>query len=156
RLLGAMTLEQRPLDINAIARRREELVARRERLRGYVDALHARREPWGASAYDALQGLARLTAPRPAPQTTVRLVPEVASLLVGDRRSQVAGELVRAAELGAFEIQPNSTPWYGADLDSDDAAQDVLVRLGRLLESGLPGLQRRASEVADQTGLTTA
>lgn len=156
RLLGAMTLEQRPLDVAAITRRREELVDRRERLRGYVDALHAPREPWGASAYDALQGLARLTAPRPAPQTTVRLAPEVARALVGDRRAEAAADLTRAAELGAFEIQPGSTPWYGADLSSDEAADEALERLSRLLDEGLPALERRAREVAAQTGLTTA
>jgi len=156
RLLGAMTLEQRPLDVTSITRRREHLVARREQLRGYVDALHIPREPWGCSAYDALQGLARLTAPRPAPQTTVRLGADVARALAGDRRSQVAGELVRAAELGAFEIQPNSTPWYGADLSSDEAAADVVARLERLVESGLPAWQQRAAEVAAQTGLTPA
>ncbi len=156
RLLGAMTLEQRPLDVTAITRRREQLVARREQLRGYVDALHVVREPWGCSAYDALQGLARLTAPRPAPQTRVRLGADVARALAGDRRSQVAGELVRAAELGAFEIQPNSTPWYGADLSSAEAAAEVVTRLERLVESGLPAWQQRAADVAAHTGLTPA
>src|SRR5690606_41982500 len=71
-IFGAMTLEQRPLDVTTITRRRELLVERREQLRGYVGALHTVREPWGCSAYDALQGLARLTAHRPAPQTKVR------------------------------------------------------------------------------------
>ena len=154
RLLGAMTLEQRPLDVTSITRRREELVTRREELRGYVDALHAPREPWGCSAYDALQALARLTAPRPAPQTTVRLAPEVARALVGEERSHVAGRLVRAAELGAFEIQPGSSPWYGADLDSRSAADAAVERLERLLDDGLPRLELRAKQVAEQTGLT--
>ncbi|NLF03707.1 MAG: hypothetical protein GX593_01655, partial [Actinomycetales bacterium] len=156
RLLGAMTLEQRPLDVTTITRKREQLVARREQLRGYVDALHVAREPWGCSAYDALQGLARLTAPRPAPQTTIRLTADVARALAGGRRHEVAGDLVRAAELGAFEIQPASTPWYGADLASDEAAADALERLERLVETGIPTWQRCATEVAAQTGLTPA
>ena len=156
RLLGAMTLEQRPLDVTGITRRRAQLVERREQLRGYVDALHTVREPWGCSAYDALQGLARLTATRPAPQTRVRLGAEVARALTGERRSQVAGALVRAAELGAFEVQPASTPWYGADLTSDEAAADALERLERLLAVGIPTWQARTAQISEQTGLDTA
>ena len=156
RLLAAMTLEQRPLDVAAITRRRELLVHRREQLRGYVTALHTPREPWGCSAYDALQGLARLTATRPAPQTTVRLAPEVARALVGERRAEVAATLRRAAELGAFEVQPASTPWYGADLMTEEAAADVLRRLERLVETGIPTWQLRAQQIAEQTGLNPA
>ncbi len=67
-----------------------ELLDRRARLAGYVEALHTVREPWGCSAYDALQALARLTADRPSPRTTVRLTAQVAESLTAERRAQAA------------------------------------------------------------------
>lgn len=157
RLMGAMTLDVDPGDAAATAEVRRSLVDRRERLRGYVDGLHRVREPWGASAYDAFQALARLTAARPAPRTTVRLSVEVARSLDADRRRAVAAELTEAARAGAFTLRPVDTPWYGAALLSAEAAADALRRVERLAgDSGLPGVQRRIAEVAEVTGFTPA
>lgn len=157
RLMGAMTLDVDPGDPAGTAELRRRLVERRERLRGYVDALHLVRRPWEASAYDAFQALARLTAQRPAPRTTVRLRPEVARALDADRRRAVAADLTEAARAGAFTLRPVDTPWYGAVLLSDAEAADALRRVERLVgEDGLPALQRRIAEVADVTGFTPA
>jgi hypothetical protein len=156
RLLGAMTLETPPLDSARTTLLRRDLVAHRERLRAYVDALHAVREPWGASAYDALQALATLTASRPAPRTTVRLSPDVARVLDAERRVALAGDLARAAELGAFTLRPTDTPWFGADLTTSAAAQGAVRCIEGLLDSALPALAQRVTQVADATGLTEA
>ena len=157
RLMGAMTLDVDPGDPRSAAELRRSLVERREKLRGYVDGLHLVREPWGASAYDAFQALARLTAERPAPRTTVRLPGEVARSLDADRRAAVGAELTEAAEAGAFTLRPVDTPWYGATLLTDAEAADALRRAERLAgEAGLPAVERRIAEVAEVTGFTPA
>ncbi|WP_456821049.1 hypothetical protein [Cellulomonas sp. URHB0016] len=156
RLLGAMTLEAPEVDVDAVHTLRARLVGHRERLRGYVDSLHVPREPWRVSAYDALQQLARLTSTRPAPKTTVRLSPDVARVLVEERRAELAADLVRAGELGAFKVRPSDTPWYGADLRTPADAAVVVHRLDRLLDSSLPALVERTTQVAAETGLTQA
>lgn len=157
RLMGAMTLDVDAGDPAATAELRRALVERRERLRGYVDGLHLVRQPWGASAYDAFQALARLTAARPAPRTTVRLTAHVAHSLDPDRLRAAGEELTEAARAGAFSLRPVDTPWYGAALLSDQAAADALRRADRLAgDSGLPALERRIAEVAEVTGFTAA
>lgn len=156
RLLGAMTLEPPVVDTDAVQAVRVPLVEHRDRLRGYVEALHEPRDPWGASAYDALQELARLTATRPSPSTTVRLSPQVARALDPEHRTRLARDLVRAGELGAFSLRPQDTPWYGADLRTAADAQVVRRRLDRLLDVTLPLLVDRVAQVAAETGLTCA
>jgi hypothetical protein len=156
RLLGAMTTEPPQLDVAGILALRESLAAHRARLAGYVDALHAPREPWGVSAYDALQHLARLTSARPTPRTTVRLTAEVARVLDEPRRSSLANDLVAAGELGAFSVRPADTAWYGADLRTPADADVVRLRLARLLDDTLPALVARTGQVAAETGLVQA
>ncbi len=157
RLLEAMTLEPAVVDPEAVAAVRRDLVVHRDRLGSYVGALHADRAPWGASPYDALQALARLTAARPAPQTTVRLSSAgVRGLASAARRETVAADLARAARLGAFTLRPSDTPWFGADLITPAAAQDAVERIERLVGSGLPAVVERVREVAGSTGLVPA
>ena len=156
RLLSAMTVEPVDVDTEKVHVVQQELADRRNRLRAYVDGLHVRREPWGASAYDALQALARLTSMRPAPQTTVRLTGPVAESLDAERRAQATADLVRAAGLGAFSAASRATPWYGADLLTPDRARAALRRVEHLLDEGLPRLQAQVAEVAEETGLIEA
>ncbi|MDM7830635.1 hypothetical protein [Cellulomonas edaphi] len=156
RLLGAMTLEVPGVDAHGLHTLRSELVARREQLRGYVVGLHAPREPWGVSAYDALQQLARLTSTRPTPRTTVRLAPDVTRVLDAAARADLADALTRVGELGAFRVRPTDTPWYGADLRTRADADVAVRRLERLLDSGIPTLLERTEQVANETGLNRA
>ena len=156
RLLGAMTLEATEVDPGSTEALRRDLVMRREQLRGYVSALHAPRSPWGASAYDALQALAQLSSTRPAPSTTVRLAPDVARVMDPDRRGTLAGDLARAASLGAFTVRPGDTPWFGADLRTDADAERALAQIDTLLTTGLPTLSARIAHVAEATGLSVA
>ncbi|WP_028047295.1 hypothetical protein [Cellulomonas sp. URHE0023] len=156
RLLGAMTLEAPAVDAHGVIALRSSLVAERERLRAYVDALHVERPPWGVSAYDALQQLARLTSTRPTPKTTVRLTADVARVLDAQRRVELTADLVRAGELGAFQVRPTDTPWYGADLRTRADADNAVRRLERLLDGTLPALVERTAQVAAETGLVQA
>ncbi|MHA7133451.1 hypothetical protein [Oerskovia turbata] len=156
RLLSAMAAEAEVVDTDAVARVRDGLLGARAQLSGYIEALHLVREPWGVSAYAALQALARLTAQRPAPGTTVRLAPEVTARVGGERRAELAARLVRAAEVGAFTLRSTSTPWFGADITSAQSAQDALLRVERLSGQTLPQLREQVASVAMTTGLTPA
>jgi len=155
RLLSAMAAEPEQVDEDDVARTRDALLGSRARLAGYIEALHLVREPWNVSAYDALQALARLVAERPAPDTRVRLAPEVV-LGVGPRREALVADLREAAELGAFTARASSTAWYGASLTSHHDAQDALVRVGRVRTHTLPQLRAQVEQVAQVTGLVPA
>ncbi|WP_149202369.1 hypothetical protein [Actinotalea subterranea] len=156
RLLGAMTVEPVHVESDKVEIVQRELLDRRRRLHGYIDGLHLVRAPWGISAYDALQALARLTSVRPTPQTTVRLTAPVAESLTAERRAQARADLVHAAGLGAFSHSSRATAWYGADLPTPERAQTALRRIDELLDDVLPRLEDQVARVADATGLTRA
>lgn len=156
RLLSAMATEAEELDHDGVARVRDALLGARGQLAGYIDALHLVREPWNVSAYDALQALARLTSGRPAPSTRVRLEPSTALALTTDRRSALAAELRRAAELEAFTHRATSSAWHGAHVAADDDARTALLRVERLRDQTLPQLRRQVEYVAQVTGLVPA
>src|SRR5690606_6155834 len=88
--------------------------ATRRELGDYIDGLHAAHEPWGVSAYDALQELARLTAERPGPRTRVRLGEQALRRLTGAELEEARDLLVRASALGPLTLRPHDTPGYGA------------------------------------------
>lgn len=152
RLLGAMTLEAPYIDAERIADTRLDLVETRLRLTGLIDGLHRVREPWGISAYDALQALARLTSARPTPSTTVRLDSDVLAR-IAQTRPELGADLVRAANLEAFVPRSTASHWYGADLDTEAAAADALARINRLLDTTLADLRTQLDAVAESTGL---
>ncbi len=153
RLLSAMASEPEDVDTAGPAGVRDALIGARAQLTGYIDALHARRAPWGVSAYDALQELARLTSERPSPSTRVRLDARTALSLDEARRRRLAADLERAAALGAFTLRPSGTPWFGADLLTMDAARDALARARRLKDATLPQLRRQIAYTGEVTGL---
>lgn len=156
RLLSAMTVDPVHVDGGQVSVVQRELLNRRGRLHAYIEGLHAAREPWGVSAYDALQALARLTAVRPAPQTRVRLTVPVAESLTVERRGQAAADLVRVAGLGAFSPAERRTAWFGADLVTPDRAAAAFARVVHLLEESLPRIEEQVLLVAETTGLTQA
>lgn len=145
-----------PSQVEQVRAVRAELVDVRRRLAGYVEALHTVREPWGCSAHAALQALAELTAARPGPRTEVRLSSDTVRELVGERREHARERLVRAASLGAFELRPHDTPWYGARLESAAAARDALERTQRLGALELPKVLDDVERTARETGVTRA
>lgn len=155
RLLGAMTVDPVTVDAEKVAVVERELLDRRARLQRYMAGLHRVREPWGCSAYDALQALAHLTATRPTPQTRVRLTAPVAEALGGEIRAQAAADLVRVATLEAFSPAAQASAWYGADLPTPDRARAALARAERLL-AALPRMRAEAARVAEETGLVPA
>jgi hypothetical protein len=156
RLLEAMAPAQERIDIDEVARVRDALIGSRAQLAGYIGALHRVRDPWRVSAYDALQALARLTSERPAPATRVRLDPETVLALGAERRAELAADLERVADLGAFTLKSSSSPWFGAHILTDDDARAALARVTRLGEQTLPELRKQIEYVARVTGLVKA
>ncbi|SDC86850.1 hypothetical protein SAMN05216410_2430 [Sanguibacter gelidistatuariae] len=152
RLLGAMTLEAPHIDAAALADLRLQLVETRTRLSRTIDGLHQAHAPWGISAYDALQALARLTSERPSPATQVRLAAGPLARIAATRPA-VGADLVRAANLDAFTLRPASTPWFGADLETEDGAADAVDRITRLLDRTLTDLRTQITAVAEDTGV---
>lgn len=154
RLLSAMTQEAPAIDHEALGRLRADLLDTRRRLSGYIESLHLVREPWGVSAYDALQGLARLTAERPAPATRVRLDHATTSRINEETHDALGDELAHAAELGAFTLRATSTPWFGANLTSGDAARAAHAAADELAGTLLPELTTHIDQVRATSGLT--
>ena len=144
------------VDDDAVRAVRAELTEVHGKLAGYVAGLHARHEPWGVSAYDALQALARLTSARPGPRTRVRLDASALRSLADGGLEEAREKLARAAGLGAFTLRPQDTPWYGAALTDPAAASAALERTQRLGELSLPALRAQVQRVAEQTGLEPA
>ena len=156
RLLSAMTLEPEPLDGAAIVASRSALVDTRDRLTAMVDGLHKERAPWNISAYAALQALARLTAARPAPATTVRFDVKTALHIASGLREEIGQDLFQLAELGGFTVRPASTPWFGANLESEQAANEALAQIEGLLSGPLTLLGSHIARVSEETGLVPA
>lgn len=144
----AIDAEQRAADRDALRTARRDLGE-------HLDALHSPREPWGASAYDALQALAELTSARPGPRTQVRVPTEAVRSMDGEARQHAREQLARAAALGAFRLRAADTPWFGARLTSADHATATLERV-RELDELMPVLTDQIARTAAQTGLDEA
>ncbi|HVN11689.1 MAG TPA: AAA family ATPase, partial [Kineosporiaceae bacterium] len=127
----------------------------REMLDGGIAALHARREPWGVSAYEAMVALAALMASPSSPRTRVRLPPDVCRRLDGVTREALRADLREAAALGAFTLTAEQAPWLDARLGSEaDAAHAVeAARSGR---DGLHLARSSMARIAAAAGLVEA
>src|SRR5699024_10496532 len=135
---------------------RTQLLETRQSLAHYVDELHKSREPWGVSAYDALQALGDLTSRGRAPRTRVRLSSETVRRFNAEERLDVQNRLISAAELGAFTVGPRDTAWYGADLTTAESAQRAGEVTSQLLHDLVPTARAHAGSIAASTGLRAA
>ena len=144
------------VDHATLALRREELGEVHTRLARFLGHLHVTREPWGASVAEVMQQLARLANVTPPPLTSVRLDASTLEALQGDSGAQLRRTVHRAAQLGAFTVGPEDTPWYGANLQTDADAAAARERAERLARTTLPRLQAQVVDAAGQTGLTPA
>ncbi len=144
------------LDDAAVMRMRATLLHVRGRLESYTQALHRRREPWGISAYDALQNLADLTTSAVGPRTAVRLDAETVVRLDVETRARAADSLTRLALLGGFSVRRHDTPWFGAHVTSTREATRALELTQLLSEVTLPEVLSDVGRVARETGLERA
>lgn len=151
--LGATPVD---LDVTAIVDMRELLVSVRTRLARYISALHEPRQPWGVSAYDALQELADLTSGRVRARTSARVEPGRLERLDDAGRQRAAELLHRAHRLGLLTPEAGSSAWKGITVTDIDEATDTIARLVRLADELLPTIEAHADEVTASTGITRA
>jgi len=156
RLRDGMAPYEDHLDDDAVLRTRATLLHVRSRLESYTAALHRRREPWGASAYDALQNLADLTTSRSGPRTQVRLDSDTIARLDQATREEAADALNRLAILGGFSVRRHDTPWFGAHVNSGKEATRALERTQVLSEVTLPQVLSDVGRITRETGLERA
>jgi very-short-patch-repair endonuclease len=101
-----------------------ELARLRARLAGHSQALHAPREPWGVSIFEAQTALAALSAHADAPTSRVRIPPEALRRLTRDGMRQLAHEAAQVAADGAWTTAPgDEDPWWGAQLPTPEDAE---------------------------------
>jgi hypothetical protein len=118
-------------------------------------ALHAKRSPWGVTAYEAQQALADLTARRPAPRSRVRVGAAGLGRLDRVELGRIADQLREAAHDGVLDAGPDDDPWFSVRLETpDDAARalEVVTELNRLL----PDVRRQLSALLDAVGMPPA
>ncbi|MDO4900713.1 DNA helicase [Actinomyces sp.] len=153
---AAMGVTVPDLDVTDIVEMRNRLTSVREKLSRYISALHRPREPWGASAYDALQHLAELTSGRVRARTTVRVAPGRLEHLDADGRRR-GGELLRRAHaLGLFTSALADSAWNGMAVADVDEATDALARLTRLADELLPRIIEQTAAASTSTGIVPA
>lgn len=124
----------------------ETLITHRHQLLDHVASLHNVRQRWGCSPYQAMQSLAELTSIQPAPATTVRLKRSVLDAIKD--RSELAGRLRRAAELGSFSKTSTQSAWHGARLVTRKETEEAHALAVSLLEE-VPAFAQKMHEVSD-------
>jgi hypothetical protein len=105
--------------------------------------------------------LARLTSQRPAPSTKVRFDTDTLLRIASGLRDRISQDLRTVAQLDGFTIRPTSTPWFGANLETSQAATTALAHVSALVpnkESGdsLAAMLQQIERVAESTGLAPA
>ncbi|MGD9796834.1 MAG: AAA domain-containing protein, partial [Acidimicrobiia bacterium] len=131
----------------------QRLERRRESLRKWRDALHARREPWGISVYE-LQ--AELIGLRRTETVTSRLDRDVIGRLGGDAYRLAAPQLEDFAELGGLAVAVGSSPWRAAFdahlVTSADQVTEARDAVAALATRTLPQTRAQLHRVADACG----
>ena len=127
-----------------------ELLETRRRLHRHTEALLSHEPYWNITTYQALQTLAELTSRNEAPATGVRFSRRMLDRLL--ERENLAHDLTRLAELGAFTPAARTSPWYRARLANDEETADAYA-LVLTLKSSLLSLREAMSRLSRTTGL---
>ena len=165
RLLASLTLDTPAVDEEEFRLVGEGLLRARSDVASRYEALHRPRRPWGASAFDAVQAIVRLTASEPSPGHSLRLSHEAGAAVAEHGLAHVAAAIV--ARLHGTDV---SVPSQVADREPEpvlprawwsqvaqsaehgaalDEALAIVVRL-------LPSLRSDARAAATETGLDEA
>ncbi|WP_172120503.1 DNA helicase [Actinomyces faecalis] len=152
----SLGVEPPVLDVAGILATREELGQVRERMTSALQALHVPREPWGVSAYEALQHLAELTTGRARSRTGARVERGMLDRLDEHGLDRARSLLHRAHDLELLTPQTASSAWNGITVADIDQATDALSRLAELADELLPAIEDDAAQVAEQCGISRA
>jgi very-short-patch-repair endonuclease len=123
-----------------------------ERARGELlaasEALHRKRDPFGISALDAMEG--SLATPAPA-HTTFRLRGGALAELGKEQADRAAQAVEDLARLGGLELERSGSQWAGATVGSQEEARDAYETIARLRSTVLPAVQKELQEAALET-----
>ncbi|MBB5872131.1 very-short-patch-repair endonuclease [Allocatelliglobosispora scoriae] len=125
------------------------LTTRRDRLAGHHQSMHARREPWQVTAFEAQQRLMGL-APFATP---TRWRGSLLDQLTADKAAQLRDALAELARLGEFAPSRWSEPWARTTLTSSAQVPAAMDAAGRLDHELLPTARAHLQQALDQTGL---
>lgn len=158
RLLDSITAGA-PAPVEGLRALGHDLVAARERLLRALDDLNRSHRPWGVSANESIQALARLTVGHPSPLTDVRLSPE-AGIAVNEHGVDAVAAAI-SEHLGsaqAEEPEPareRREPWWTGSLDGDEGAL-ADAALTHLVVRQLPKMRQEAELASHSTGVDRA
>lgn len=142
-----------PVPLEELSTAHTKLRAIREKLQNYTQRLHAERQPWSVSAYQALQALADLTSVKPGPRTKVKL--DVSNTIMREQKGREAARtlLERAQKSGLLDPQLEYSPWRSVVLSTEADALDAISRIHSLATEKLSELRKYQNLVSEQTGL---
>lgn len=116
----------------------------------YLDALHRRRDPWGASAHELM---AALTVAPPEIRTTTRLNGETLQRMGDTLFQELRAKISELAQLDGLAPASEESPWRAAQVPSEDTAEAVCEAVRSLRSSTLPALKDMATRAAVEVGL---
>lgn len=132
RLLASLTLDTPRVGEEELRHLGDELLRARAEVTARFDALHRPRRPWGASAFEAVQAIVRLTASDPAPATSMRLGASAGAAVAEHGLAHVVATLV--ARLHGTEVE---VPSEIATPVEDDVAPVWWERVAESADQGL-------------------
>ncbi|MCI1983354.1 MAG: helicase [Bifidobacteriaceae bacterium] len=154
RLVGAVSASGTHQAASSVTRYNQladELVGIRSRLSRYFGDLHEEKSPWGVSAYQTIENLAKVSALPSQPRTRVRLSADTARQLNG-KLSQWGAKLIRAGQLGEYTLEPADTAWFKASLLSTQDAESAYQRVVQLLDTLLPHVREQIRSTVETCG----
>ncbi len=139
-------------DTDDISRQLDE---HRARLAAHRDYLHAVREPWGVSVFDALAAETRLSQRAVPPSSAVRLDARTLRQLDRDTCAAAGQTLREAAAAGAW-ADADDDPWAGARVPDEDAVNRVGALVRELAGLRFAGDRARLDDILGSVGIPAA
>nr|WP_279671712.1 AAA domain-containing protein [Flexivirga meconopsidis] len=129
------------------------LVAQRTQLAEHRRAMHEPHLPWGVTVDEAQTRLSEFHAMRPAPRSRAWIEPDDLQAMSVVRRQELADELTRIAELGAWRTDDEVDPWFGARVVGAQQAARTHDLVQGLSDGGLREHRDRLDALCDRVGL---
>ncbi|NNG37755.1 AAA family ATPase [Flexivirga sp. ID2601S] len=129
------------------------LVAQRAQLAEHRRAMHEPHDPWRVTVDEGQTRLSELHAMRPAPRSRAWIDPADLQVMNVVRRQELADELTRIAELGAWRTDDEVDPWFGARVVGAQQAARTHDLVKRLSNGGLREHRDRLDALCDRVGL---
>lgn len=126
-----------------------DLTSQRERLLAHDRAMHAAREPWGLSVFDAQARLLGLSAAG----VSFRLRGAGLRNIGEERAARLREQLVEYADLGGLDRTAQASPWHGAPVSTPEQAEAAFETVLRLQQQTVPGVSTTLDAVLRETGL---